>query len=160
MLFWIDHAGFDVPPGNVLSTYKIAAVQSFYKAIASTSSREPLDIKLLENFVAKDDLRDYLAVVKRNAPEGARCYLSCRGGALLKYLPVHSAAETTLLAPGEAPDPSVWISRLRALGILSVLVSDSFWTREGVLGEEWKVSEVQAEPHVDEYWYVHTKDEL
>lgn len=160
LLFWIDHAGFDVPPGNVLSTYKIAAVQSFYKAIASTSSREPLDIKLLENFVAKDDLRDYLAVVKRNAPEGARCYLSCRGGALLKYLPVHSAAETTLLAPGEAPDPSVWISRLRALGILSVLVSDSFWTREGVLGEEWKVSEVQAEPHVDEYWYVHTKDEL
>ena len=160
LLFWIDHRGFDVPPANVLSTYKIAAVQSFYKAIASTSSFESIDKKLLENFVSKDDLRDYIAVVKSNAPDGARCYLSCRGGALLKYLPVHTAAETTLLAPGAAPDPSVLVSRLREQGVLSVLVTDSFWTREGVLGEEWKVSEVQAEPNVDEYWYVHTKDEL
>lgn len=160
LLFWIDHRGFDVPPANVLSTYKIAAVQSFYKAIASTTSFELIDKQLLENFVSKDDLRDYLAVVKSNAPDAVSCYLACRGGALLKYLPAFTPAETSLLAPGTAPDPSVLISRLKAQGSLTVLVSDAFWTRQGVLGEEWRVSEVQTEQQVDEFWYARDKDEL
>lgn len=160
LLFWMDHRGFDVPPANVLSTYKIAAVQSFYKAIAATSSFEPIDKQLLENFVSKDDLRDYLAVVKSNAPDAVSCYLACRGGALLKYLPAFTPAETSLLAPGAAPDPSVLISRLKAQGSLTVLASDAFWTRLGVLGEEWSVSEVQTELQVDEFWYAREKDEL
>lgn len=153
LLFWLDHAGFDVPDSNVLKTYKIAAVHAFYKVIAATSSHAQKDKDLLNHFVSKDDLHDYLQVIKSNAPDAKSCYLSCRGGALLKYVPVFNPAETTLLSPGDAPDPSVLISQLRARGGLSVLVADTFWTREGVLDEEWDV--VQVEPT---FWY--DRDEL
>lgn len=158
LFFSIGGAGFDVPESNVLKTYKIAAVHAFYKAISLTSSFEPIDKKLLSNFVSKDDLSDYVSVVKSNRPSAESCYLSCRGGALLKYLPTHTPAETVLLSSGEAPDPRVLISRLRNHGNLSVLVADAFWSRLGVLGEEWEASEVQVEPEVDEFWY--TRDEL
>lgn len=160
MLFWLDHAGFDVPSSNVLSTYKIAAVQAFYKAIPSTASRELIDHNLLKNFVSKDDLRDYLAVIKNNAPNAKSCYLSCRGGALLKYVPAHTLAEATLLSPGPPPDPTVLISQLRRLGSLSVLVSDALWTREGKLGEEWSVRDVESDAQIGEFWYERVKDEL
>lgn len=160
LLFWVDHAGFNLPSANVLSTYKIVAVQAFYKAIPMTTSRELLDNKLLANFVSKDDLRDYVSVVKLNAPEAKSCYLSCRGGALLKYVPVFTPTENWLLGPGPAPDPSVLVSQLRGQGSLSVLVTDAFWTRPGALGEEWNVSEAQAEPELYEFWYAREKDEL
>lgn len=160
MLFWLDHAGFDVPSSNVLSTYKIAAVQAFYKAIPSTASRELIDHNLLNNFVSKDDLRDYLSVIKSNIPNAKSCYLSCRGGALLKYVPAHTLAEATLLSPGPPPDPTVLISQLRRLGSLSVLVSDALWTPEGKLGEEWSVRDVESDAQIGEFWYERVKDEL
>ncbi|CRM62232.1 DUF4329 domain-containing protein [Pseudomonas sp. 58 R 3] len=160
LLFWIDHAGFDVPAGNVLSTYKIAAVHAFYKAIPSTVSREPREQKLLTHFVSKDDLRGYLAVIRSNAPYAKSCYLSSRGGALLKYVPAFTQAETTLLSPGDAPDPSVLVSQLRAQGSLSVLVADAFWMRVGVLGAEWNGGEALSEPQVGKFWYEGERDEL
>lgn len=101
-----------------------------------------------------------MSVIKSNAPDAKSCYLSCRGGALLKYVPTHTPAETMLLSPGVAPDPSVLVSRLRGEGSLSVLVPDAFWTRPGVLGNEWRVSEVQAEPEGEAFWYDRKKDEL
>lgn len=160
LLFWIDHAGFDVPAHNVLKNYKIAAVQAFYKGMTSTTSRESIDKDLLDNFVSRNDLRDYLALIASNAPDAKSCYLACRGGALLKYVPAFTPAETTLLGEGAPPAPSVLVSQLRARGSLSVLVTDAFWSREGVLGEEWRISEVQAEPEVEEFWYARAKDEL
>ncbi|MFL1549946.1 DUF4329 domain-containing protein [Pseudomonas sp. D47] len=160
LLFWIDHAGFDVPDTHELKTYKISAVQAFYKTIASTSSLEQIDISLLANFVSKDDLRDYVSVIKSNFPDAKSCYLSCRGGALLKYVPAFTEAETRVLAPGAAPDPRVLVNQLRGQGSLSVLVTDAFWTRLGVLGEEWNISEVQAELEAEEFWYSRTRDEL
>ena len=158
LLFWIDHAGFDVPDGNVLKTYKIAAVQAFYKAIPTTSSLGPLDKNLLKNFVSKDDLSDYVSVVRSNLPDAESCYLSCRGGALLKYKPGLDPAEARLLGPGAAPTPSVLVSQLQVLGTLSVLVIDAFWSRPGVLGDEWKVRDMQEEPDVSKFWY--DRDEL
>ncbi|QXI59923.1 DUF4329 domain-containing protein [Pseudomonas sp. OE 28.3] len=156
LLFWADHAGFDVPPENTLSTYKIAAVQAFYKAIASTSSFEAIDKELLGNFVAKDDLHDYVSVARANAPDAESCYLSCRNGALLKYVPAFTASEDRLLAPGMAPVPRVFVARLRTLGKLSVLVTDAFWRVAGPLGEEWS----EAEPEPEEFWYERNRDEL
>ncbi|AZE52767.1 hypothetical protein C4K03_0583 [Pseudomonas synxantha] len=160
LLFWKDHAGFDLPRDHSLSRYKIAAVQAFYKAIPSTTSHEQVDTQLLANFAAKDDLSAYLAVIKSNAPDAKSLYLACRGGALLKYVPSFTVAESTLLGPGTAPDPSVLVSQLSAHGGLSVVVADAFWTREGMLGEGWKASEVQAAPQIEEFWYSRTKDEL
>ncbi|AZE82019.1 hypothetical protein C4J98_0578 [Pseudomonas orientalis] len=154
LLFWKGRAGFDVPADNELSTYSIAAVQAFFKAIDSTSSFAPLDKRLLNNFVAKDDLRNYLEVIKDNAPHAQSCYLACRGGALLKYVPAFTPAETRLLGPGSAPDPSVLVDQLRSHGTLTVLYPDAFWARRGVLGEGWMGA--RAEP--EESWYGH--DEL
>ncbi|SDL10190.1 protein of unknown function [Pseudomonas libanensis] len=158
LLFWMDHAGFDVRPDSALSRYKIAALLAFYKAIPSTTSHEPTDKKMLANFASKDDLRAYLAVIKSNAPDAKSCYLACRGGALLKYVPAFTPAETRLLAPGAAPDPSVLVSQLRAQGSLSVVVADAFWTREGLLGQEWGVSDLQSVSQVEPFWYA--RDEL
>ncbi|MBV4480346.1 DUF4329 domain-containing protein [Pseudomonas khavaziana] len=158
--FWIGHAGFDVPAGHVLGTHKIVAVHRFYKAIASTSSHEQIDKDLLENFVSKDDLRDSLVVIKNNAPRAESCYLSCRGGALLKYVPALSLTESRLLSSGPAPAPHVLVNQLRVLGKLSVLMTDAFWTRIGPLDREWSSNGVRAEPPTDEFWYARTKDEL
>lgn len=154
LLFWKGKAGFDVPPGNDLGTYRIAAVQAFYKAIDSTSSLAPLDKNLLGNFVAKDDLRGYLEVIKDNAPSAKSCYLACRGGALLKYVPAFTNAEARLLGQNGAPDPSVLVDQLRSHGTLMVLYADAFWTRRGVLGEGW----IGARVETQEAWYGH--DEL
>ena len=114
----------------------------------------------MHNFVSKDDLRNAVSVIKNNVPDAKSCYLSCRGGALLKYVPAFTQAETTLLSPGLPPDPKVLISRLRAQGSLSVLVTDFFWTRAGVLGEHWSVNEERVESQIDEFWYAREKDEL
>ncbi|WP_081214395.1 DUF4329 domain-containing protein [Pseudomonas synxantha] len=159
-LFRGAHAGLEVPVANVLSTYKIAAVQFFYQSIRSASSFEQIDQALLQNFVSKDDLRNAVSVIKNNVPDAKSCYLSCRGGALLKYVPAFTQAETTLLSPGLPPDPKVLISRLRAQGSLSVLVTDFFWSRAGVLGEHWSVNEERVESQIDEFWYAREKDEL
>ena len=161
LLFWVGHAGFDVPRENTLSTYRIAAVQAFYKAIPTTSSLEPVDKELLGNFVSKDDLYDYVSVARANAPDAKSCYLSCRNGAMLKYMPAFSELENLLLASGPAPDPRVLVSQLRTLGKLSVLVIDAFWTQAGPLDEQWS----EAKPAPEEFWYelkngVRSKDEL
>lgn len=75
-------------------------------------------------------------------------------------MPAFTAAETELLEAGGAPDPSVLVSRLRSQGSLSVQVPDAFWSRPGLLAEEWSVGELQAEPEADEFWYAPAKDEL
>ena len=159
--FWEDHAGFDVRPESALSRFKIAAVHAFYPAMTGTSSTEPLDRRLMDHFVSKDDLGDYIAVLRSNLPQANSCYLSCRGGALLKYVAAFTEAETRLLGPDSTPSPGLLVSRLRALGGLSVVQTDTFWTRQGTLGEEWKLKEVeQAQPEIGEFWYVRPKDEL
>ncbi|WP_219266602.1 DUF4329 domain-containing protein [Pseudomonas sp. Xaverov 259] len=153
LLFWIDHAGFDVPASNVLSTYKIAAVQAFYQTMPSTSSRGSKGQGLLNKFLSKDDLRDYLSVIKSNAPDAKSCYFSSQGGALLKYVPAFTSTETTLLSPGGAPDPCSLILRLRSQGSLSVLVVDAFWTRLGVVGNEWNCTPEPSDSPNSEFWY-------
>ncbi|WP_294738969.1 hypothetical protein [uncultured Pseudomonas sp.] len=74
------------------------------------------------------------------------CYLSCRGGALLKYVPSFSTQETALLQPSLPPTPSKLVSQLRKVGQLSVLDTDAFWTHQGALGDEWQVEDVQHQP--------------
>ncbi|MBO0494810.1 DUF4329 domain-containing protein [Pseudomonas sp. Marseille-Q1929] len=154
--FWPGRAGFDVPAGNDLHGYKIAAVHAFYKSISYASSLKPLDSRLLPNFASTQDLSAYLSVVISNLPDAQCIYLSCRGGALLKYVPALTSAESTLLKVGPVASPSALVSQLRRLGNLSVLVTDTFWMRRGTLGEEWAAPSSGE----DEPWYGHIKDEL
>ncbi|WP_256352266.1 DUF4329 domain-containing protein [Pseudomonas yamanorum] len=146
LLFWSDKQGFYVLPTHLLSTYSIVAIHAFYKTIASTVSREPIDQDLLQSFVSTHDLRRYVEVLQRNLPQAQSCYLSCRGGALLKYVPSFSTQETALLQPSLPPTPSKLVSQLRRVGQLSVLDTDAFWTHQGALGEEWQVEDVQHQP--------------
>lgn len=160
LFFWPNHSGFDLPPSHELYFYTIAALQAFYKAIPSTSSKVPLDIHLLANFVAVQDLRSYVEVLQRNLPAAKSCYLACRGGALLKYMPGFNSQETALLNPSLPSTPSQLVSQLRRFGTLSVLDSDSFWTRRGLLSEKWQFVVVPAEPDEDQVDFGRDKDEL
>jgi len=119
-----------------------------------------LDLQLLGNFASKDDLRSYITIVKNNRPVAESLYLSCRGGALLKYVPGFTAGETLLLSVDSSPLPTVLVSGLREAGKLSVLETDSFWTRRGTLGAEWQVKDVQAAPDPQVVQYGRDKDEL
>lgn len=159
-LFQFEHFGFDIKPDHPLFLYTIHAVQAFYKVIASTISSRPLDRALLENFVSRDDLSLYQDIVKINRPTAQSVYLTCRGGALLKYVPSFSAEEVRLLSIGPVLTPSVLVSRLRENGQLSVLQTDAFWTRLGLLGHEWEVKDVQAAPDPQAVQYGRDKDEL
>ena len=159
-LFWFDHLGFDIKPDHPLFFYTINAVHAFYKIIPSTISLQPLDRALLDNFVSRDDLRLYQDIVKSNRPVAKSVYLSCRGGALLNYVPSFTLEETQLLGVGSSPLPSALVSRLREVGKLSVLETDSFWTRLGTLGTEWQIKDVQTEPDPQAVQYGRDKDEL
>lgn len=160
LFFWPRRRGFDLPPSHELYVYTLAAVQAFYKAMPSTSSKVPLDLSLLANFVAVQDLRSYVEVLQSNLPAAQSCYLACRGGALLKYIPGFNSQEMALLNPSLPSTPSQLVSQLRRFGRLSVLDSDRFWTRRGLLGEEWAVSDVQALPDDDVTRFGRDKDEL
>ena len=140
----------------MLRSYKIAALHAFYKSIPSRPNLKPLDLILLPNFVSSEVLNSYLSVVLSNQPDAERIYLSCQGGALLKYIPALTAAESTILSARPAPSPSALVSRLRQLGSLSVLVTDAFWRKRGPLGDEWAA----IDPDAGEPWYGHQKDEL
>ncbi|WP_395609360.1 hypothetical protein [Pseudomonas sp. B22129] len=158
--FWKGRAGFDVPANHDLHDYKIGAVHAFYKSIASTPSLKPLDIRLLPNFVSSQDLNDYLSVVISNIPDAQSIYLSCRGGALLKYVPALTATETAMLGARPALTPSALVLQLKNLGVLSVLVTDAFWKTRGPLNNEWDGSGVNAGSNTYEPWYGREKDEL
>ena len=79
---------------------------------------------------------------------------------MLKYVPSFSAEEVRLLSIGPVLTPSVLVSRLRENGQLSVLQTDAFWTRLGLLGHEWEVKDVQAAPDPQAVQYGRDKDEL
>ena len=155
-LFHGGRAGLNVPTTNALHTYKVVAVHAFYRAIASTSSTKPFDTLLLPNFVSNYDLNNYVSVLLSNAPQANSVYLTCRGGGLLKYVPAFSAAETLLLSTKQDASPSAIISSLRRMGWLSVLVTDAFWKKHGLLDETWATDD----PESDEPWYGRAKDEL
>lgn len=159
LVFWRDRRGLYLPTRNPLYSYVIAAVQAFYKVIPSTSSKAEIDQGLLNNFVDIKDLRRYVAVLQRNSPEGESCYLTCRGGALLKYIPSFSTQETALLQPSLPPSPSELVGRLGGGGNLSVLDTDAFWTQRGELGEEWQAGEVQGAGE-DDMEFGRDRDEL
>ena len=94
-----------------------------------------------------------------NRPVAESVYLTCRGGALLKYVPGFTAAETQLLSAGASVLPSALVSGLWAAGQLAVLETDAFWNRAGVLGKAWQAN-LQAEPDPLDVEYGRDKDEL
>ena len=159
-VFLFRGIGLDVTSVHPLFLYTLNAVHAFYKVAPRVGNPMSLDLQLLGNFASKDDLRSYITIVKNNRPVAESLYLSCRGGALLKYVPGFTAGETLLLSVDSSPLPTVLVSGLREAGKLSVLETDSFWTRRGTLGAEWQVKDVQAAPDPQVVQYGRDKDEL
>ncbi|QJI15222.1 hypothetical protein HKK58_22585 [Pseudomonas sp. ADAK22] len=158
-LFRFERAGLEVTVAHPLFGYAVNAVQAFYKGMAAVPNLQAQEWKLLNNFVSGNELRSYLDIVKINRPVAESVYLTCRGGALLKYVPGFTAAETQLLSAGASVLPSALVSGLWAAGQLAVLETDAFWTHAGVLGTAWQAN-LQAEPDPLDVQYGRDKDEL
>lgn len=158
-LFQFDRAGLEVTAEHPLFAYNVNAVLAFYKGMVATPDLQAQEWKLLNNFVSGNELRSYLDIVKVNRPVAESVYLTCRGGALLKYVPGFTASETQLLSVGASPLPSALVGGLSAAGQLAVLETDAFWTRPGALDEGWQAS-LQAEPDALDIQYGRDKDEL
>lgn len=140
--------------------YKVLAVQSFYKALTPFAGADAFNNALGENFIPEVDLKVMLDTVRMNEPSAQGCYFVSRGGALLKYLPTDPAAEYRLAALGPKRSTTQLISKLRESGKLWVLETDTFWTRMGLLGDEWQAKDVQAEPDTESQLPSRDKDEL
>jgi hypothetical protein len=85
----------------------------------------------LMNNLALGDLYFSVDVLKKNAVVGACCYLSGRGGALLKFTPNFTAEETALLKEDMGAGVGRFFKRLIGISRLQVLEVDGYWTRPG-----------------------------
>jgi hypothetical protein len=98
----------------------VVGVHLLYSSMPATDSLDPADQALL-----------------RNLPrESAALYLSCQGGALLKYVPSFMPFEGKTLVTGPTVYPSVFLKGMVNAGKLLVLDKDGFWINEGQLSEQ------------------------
>lgn len=155
-----EGGGVALESSHPVGYYKVLAVQSFYKAMAPVVAADAFQNALGENFIAEADLKAMLDIVKINTLSNRSCYFICRGGALLKYLSTDPTADHMLSVIGPRRSAAQLIGKLRENGKLWVLETDTFWTRMGLLGDEWQARDVQAEPDAESQRPSRDKDEL
>ncbi|RON44062.1 hypothetical protein [Pseudomonas frederiksbergensis] len=110
--------------------FRLGAVHQFYKITRVLNQTTEAERQLLNN-LALADLRFSVDVLKKNALPGACCYLSSRGGALLKFTPNYTAQETTLLDEDPGAGVSRFFKLLTNISRLQVLDIDAYWQRPG-----------------------------
>lgn len=137
------------PMPDFPANYAVAGVHLLYNSMPATGSREPEDQALIRNFVAPDLMSYFIRVLRGLSRHSAALYLSCQGGALLKYLPSFSPLESQALVTGPTVYPSVFLKAIVKAGKLVVLDKDSFWMNEGQLSE--RQSERVNGRHIDAF---------
>lgn len=128
-----------VPPApmpDFPADYGVAGVHLLYSSMPVTGSREPKDQALVRNFVAPDLMSYFITVLRGLSRPAAALYLSCQGGALLKYQPSFSGLESQVLVAGSTVHPSVFLKGVVTAGKLFILDRDAFWMNEGLLTEQ------------------------
>ncbi len=90
----------------------------------------------MRNFVAPDLMSYFITVLRGLSRPAAALYLSCQGGALLKYQPSFSGLESQVLVAGSTVHPSVFLKGVVTAGKLFILDRDAFWMNEGLLTEQ------------------------
>lgn len=140
--------------------YQVVAVHTLFKTMEAQDTAEPFERLLRNNFVSPEDLRPCLDILKRKTPAAGSCYITTRSGALLKYQASFSAEETQVLTAGTAQSAVQWVSGLRQSGVLSVLVTDMFWSRRGPLGPQWQTRPTEPEPDFGGFRSGGERDEL
>lgn len=124
------------PMPDFPSNHGVVGVHLLYSSMPATDSLDPADQALLRNFVGPE-LMSYFIWVLRSLPrESAALYLSCQGGALLKYVPSFMPFEGKTLVTGPTVYPSVFLKGMVNAGKLLVLDKDGFWINEGQLSEQ------------------------
>ncbi|MHC8289203.1 hypothetical protein ACYZUD_20800 [Pseudomonas sp. XS1P51] len=86
----------------------------------------------------------------------AAFYYSTRYGALLKYVPTHTAQEGRFLLTGQLLSAEDFVFRLANISLLKVLKTASDWNQPGRLGQDWKITRQQTPDVSDKP----TRDEL
>lgn len=120
------------PPGLVL-----VGVHQFYKKVdVLVNIITDVDRRLADN-LALGDLRFSTLVLARGAKQGSSCYLTCRGGALLKFTPTHTASETAALNTGLSMGVTTFFNTLLGTSRLQVLEVDEMWRRRGPIAVGW-----------------------
>ncbi len=145
------------------ASYRVEGVHVLYSSMPSTDSLEPADQALLRNFVAPNLMSYFIRLLRSLPRQPAALYLSCQGGALLKYLPSFSPQESQALVAGPTVYPSVFLKGVVTAGKLFVLDKDNYWMNEGQLSELLLGGinglHIQA-PESDEALGIRDRDEL
>jgi hypothetical protein len=117
--------------------YKWVGVHQLYKAVdVVVEAPSAFDRQLMSN-LALADLRFSTEVLQKNGVPGSSCYLTCRGGALLKFTPNYTANETAVFNEGLKLGAAGFLGKLLGISKLQVLAVDEFWTRPGPVGAHW-----------------------
>lgn len=106
------------------------------------------------NFASPAQLQAHTHQLKDQGFAIQTYYFSTPHGVLLKYIPVYTAAERKLLSTRQVAyekgrwvtrlSPGEFISRLGALGELSVLVAGHYWRQTGRQGATWPIGRQQT----------------
>lgn len=138
------------------------AAHILFGAMASSDMPGTTNQVLLNNFVAPQTLAYFVALLKAKQEPRVSLYLSCRAGALLKYIPSFSAMETAMMASAQDLAPSAYLKRVTEAGELWVLDWDSYWKREGrqVDIESENGNGPQTDIQIDEPLSIRDRDEL
>ncbi|WP_256345687.1 hypothetical protein [Pseudomonas sp. PD9R] len=116
--------------------FRLAGVHQFYKVVNVIAPIVSDTDRQLVNHLALGDLRFSTQVLKKNAVPGSSCYLSGRGGALLKFTPSHTSSETAVLDEGVSAGVSTFFTKLLGTSKFQVLEVDAFWPHRGPISAE------------------------
>jgi hypothetical protein len=126
--------------------FRLAGVHQFYKVVDVIAPIVSDTDRRLASNLALADLRFSTQVLEKNAQPGSSCYLTCRGGALLKFTPSHTAIETAVLDAGVTAGVSTFFTRLLGTSKMQVLDVDDFWPRRGPISPGWQPPAQKATP--------------
>lgn len=135
------------PPLSLFEGYTCVASHQFN---LSASTRLTADIEQIgADFPSSDRMHAHTHELKNRGIDVQAYYYSTPDQALLKYVPDYSATESALLLSAHSLvfrdgrwisrlSPAEFISQLRLLGELRVLLSGRYWRQTGRLGSRWK----------------------
>ncbi|TFY89966.1 DUF4329 domain-containing protein [Pseudomonas nabeulensis] len=145
LFFGVMNTSVPMSPGRYPEGFNVIGVQQINKRDAA---RERFDDRyqeaLADNFIAQQDFRAFVGMLRQDAVAGARYYFTPRNGALLVYLPSYERSEQEMLLFGwldpqtDKPraTPSEVISTLATTGHLSILEPDRFWQPRSHVGTQ------------------------
>ncbi|MFL1388785.1 DUF4329 domain-containing protein [Pseudomonas tritici] len=133
--------------------YRVVGVQQLHKVDDTRAAlADRYQQALADNFIAQQEFRAFVEMLRTDHVAGARYYLTPRQGALLVYVPSYQPSERDFLLSGWLdPDtdkpkatPGEVITTLATVGRLYILEPDSFWQPRGQVATRWVMEQRNA----------------